>query len=132
MRAVTGGIQRALSSGARSARVEGDMFPLFRAGVIESNDLFVVAAETEDSVVDAGAAQPRMERERESERESQSMFPVIQAVGGVIESNTQLVIAAETKEAQSVLDASAAQQHTSEDRMLGSSSDAAPAAGGLP
>ncbi|KAJ1464888.1 hypothetical protein T484DRAFT_1989480 [Baffinella frigidus] len=116
---------RALSGGARSARAGDAMFPVFqgRAGVIESNDLYVVAAETEEahaaqSVANACAAQPRVPRELlfvPSEAEHLGgMFPVFNARGGVVESNAQLITEAETEAAhaaQSVMDASAAQQH---------------------
>ena len=101
---------RAMTGGARTARAGGDMFPVFegRAGVIESNDSYVVAAETEEAhsaqiVWDAVSAQPHLPRELScvpsAAEQLAGMFAVVQDQGGVVESNDQFITAAEIGEA---------------------------------
>jgi len=115
---------RAMSGGARSARAGADMFPVFqgKAGVIESNDMYVVAAETEEAhsaqiVWDAGSAKAHLPREllfvpSQAEQHG-SAFAVVQGQGGVVESNDLFITAAETEEAtveQSMMYEGAARQ----------------------
>ena len=135
MRAVVGGVRGAwltvgaafakrVAMGARamsgSSHDGGNMFPVFqgRAGVIECNDMYVVAAETEEAhsaqfVWDPCSAQPHLPREPLSAAEQQgSMFAVVRAQGGVVESNDHFVTAAETEadEEQSMMYEGAAWQ----------------------
>ncbi|KAJ1471245.1 hypothetical protein T484DRAFT_1753384 [Baffinella frigidus] len=78
-----------------------------RAGVIESNDLFVVGAETKEAHVAQSLADLACAAQRRlplglfvvsSETEQlRSMYPVFKARGGVVENNAQLIAAAEAE-----------------------------------
>ncbi|KAJ1471246.1 hypothetical protein T484DRAFT_3649068 [Baffinella frigidus] len=63
-----------------------------RAGVVESNDLFVVGAETKEAHVAQSLAVVPSETEQ-----LRSMHPVFKARGGVVENNVQLIAAAEAE-----------------------------------
>jgi len=110
---------RAMSGGSRSTRAGGDKFLVFqnRAGVIESNDMYVVAAETEEAhsaqIVWDAHVPPELLFVPSAAEQQGSMFPVVQAQGGVVESNDYFITAAETEEAvqaQSMMYEGAARQ----------------------